>query len=315
MLEQGMDIRQFEYVRAIAQEGSLARAAAKLHISAPTLSQFLTRLEGELGLPLFVRSRLGVEPTAAGQAYLEGAEAILRIQGETLERLERMKKETGRLVRVGVSPGRSEALFTDFMPAFMAAHPGAEVRMVESPMPQLDELLRSGGVDFSLALLHFTDSSLAGECYHAEELVFALSARHPARRLLPPPGQGPLEPERLAALAAWQFIVSKPGYRLRDAADFYFAAAGFAPRQPMESSQIDQVCQLLRSRAGLGFIPRDAAASCPDLATYALSPALRLEFGIQLPKGRAPSGYGRSFVQELRAYVQASRPTETAQTA
>ncbi len=307
-----MDIRQFEYVDAIAHELSIARAAGKLHISAPSLSQFLSRLEGELGIPLFSRNRFGVIPTDAGKVYLEGAQAIRRIHGETLDRLNRLKEEPGRVLRVGVTPGRSMALFTDFLPVFMAAHPGADVRMVESPMEQLDESLRAGNVDFALAVLHFSDSALSGETLHSEELVFALSVNHPALGLLPPPGRDPLSAEQLAALAAEKFIVSKPGCRLRDAADFYFSAAGFVPRQLMESTQIDLVCRLLQRGAGAGFIPRDLAESHRDLAVYSLAPALRLDFGVQFARGRGPSEFGRKFIQELRTYLQLVRPQDLA---
>lgn len=308
MVKMGMDIRQFEYVTAIAHELSITRAAEKLHISAPTLSQFLSRLEGELGISLFFRNRLGVVPTEAGQAYLDGARAIQRTHGETLDRLNRLKENPGHVIRVGVTPGRSVALFTTFLPAFMARHPGVDVRMEESPMAQLDELLRAGKVDFALSVLHLSDSALSGEALHSDELVFVLSAHQPALGLLPSPLQGPLTPGHLAALAAEKFIVSKPGCRLRDAADYYFGAAGFAPRQLMESNQIDQVCQLVQRGVGVGFIPSGLAELHKDLVVFSLAPALRLEFGIQYLRGREPSGNGRTFVRELRAHLQVDQP-------
>ena len=270
----------------------------------------MTRLEGELGIRLFFRDRIGVLPTEAGKVYLEGAQAILRTYSETLDRLNRLKEEPGHVVRVGVTPGRSEALFTDFLPAFMATHPEAEVRMEESPMAQLDESLRAGDIDFALAVLSVSDPSLSGESLYSKELVFALSAKHPARRLLPSPEQGPLTPENLAGLAGEKFIVSKPGYRFRDAADFYFGAAGFVPQQLMETTQIEQVCRLIRRGVGIGFISRDLAANQRDLVVFSLAPALRLEFGVQFLRGHEPSGYGRKFVKELQAYYQVVRPRD-----
>jgi DNA-binding transcriptional LysR family regulator len=303
-----MDIRQFEYVTTIAHELSLSRAAQKLHISAPTLSQFLTRLESELGVPLFLRSHFGVVPTEAGQVYLECAQAILRAYSETLERLSRMKEKLGQVVRVGVTPGQSEAFFTDFLPIFMAANPGVDVRMEESPMPQLDESLRAGNVDFSLAILHSSDAALSGEILYSKELVLAFPENYPALRLLPAPGRNAkLTPQHLAMLAAEKFILSKSGYRLRDAADFYFKTAGIVPQRFIESTQVDQVCRLIQRGAGIGFLPKDLANNHQNLVVFSLEPAMRLDFGIQFLKGRKPSGYGRKFVQELKAYSKANR--------
>lgn len=74
-----MDLRQLEYIIAIAEEGNITRAAERVFISQPALSQVLKKLENSLGSPLFVRDGKSVKPTTAGKIYLNGARAILNI--------------------------------------------------------------------------------------------------------------------------------------------------------------------------------------------------------------------------------------------
>lgn len=84
-----MDLRQLEYIIAIAEEGNITRAAGKMFISQPALSQLLKRLENSLGSKLFVRDGKSVRPTTAGKIYLNGARAILNIE----KAMERKLKE------------------------------------------------------------------------------------------------------------------------------------------------------------------------------------------------------------------------------
>ena len=75
-----MEHREMEYVIVIAQEKNLSKAAERLFISQPALSRFLTKLENELGTPLFERKNRQYLPTYAGELYLDTARQILRLQ-------------------------------------------------------------------------------------------------------------------------------------------------------------------------------------------------------------------------------------------
>ena len=81
-----MDTKILEYVIAIAEEKSLSKAAERLYLSQPALSQRLKKLEDELGTPLFLREKNGLSITDAGRIYINGAHSILQIKREALKR-------------------------------------------------------------------------------------------------------------------------------------------------------------------------------------------------------------------------------------
>ena len=79
-----MDLRQLEYIVQIAEENNITRAAEKLYITQSALNQQLLKLEKELGVPLFHRSRTDWHPTEAGEIYLSAARKMLQNEKEYL---------------------------------------------------------------------------------------------------------------------------------------------------------------------------------------------------------------------------------------
>ena len=122
-----MELRHFRYFIAVAEELSLRRAAHRLHVSQPALSQQISDLEDELGLKLFKRNSRGVELTEAGRAFLTGGRRVLVAAKQAAEQAqEAAKGERGRLVIGSVGP-----LTGSFLPVvlsrFREQHPLVEI--------------------------------------------------------------------------------------------------------------------------------------------------------------------------------------------
>src|SRR5690606_11230299 len=125
-----MELRQLQYALAIAKEMNFSRAAEKLHIAQPSLSQQLSKLEKEIGVLLFPRSTNSVELTYAGSVFMEKAQTII----DTVEMLKRemddiSQMRKGKLI-VGSLPITGSHILPLVLPIFQQRYPEIEIQLV-----------------------------------------------------------------------------------------------------------------------------------------------------------------------------------------
>jgi DNA-binding transcriptional LysR family regulator len=155
------------FMIAIAENGSISKAAMASGISQSALSQRLKQLEGELGCQLFDRSHTPIRLTASGEVYL--AYAKHAIEEHTRMRREVFAVSTGRKrqLRVGISIPRCRPLLTDALCAFANARPGCSVVLREAGNPEtMQRLMESEEIDIAV----FTPVLLEPAAYEAEVL-------------------------------------------------------------------------------------------------------------------------------------------------
>jgi len=155
-----MELRQLRYFVAVAEELHFARAAERLRIAAPSLSQQIKSLETSLGTPLFVRDRRHVELTAAGRMLLPDAREILDL---TARAQRRVKGATGPL-RLG---------YVSWLPDQLATSPELDIRVDEWVMPSHVQIARvlDGGLDAAIAWARTRDERLDLRLLWPEPLV------------------------------------------------------------------------------------------------------------------------------------------------
>ncbi len=126
-----MELRHFRYFIAVAEESSLGRAAHRLHVSQPALSQQIRDLENEIGLKLFTRNSRGVELTEAGRAFLiAGRRVMVAVELATEQAQEAAKGERGRLV-IGSLGAATISFLTGILARFREQHPLVEVTLLQ----------------------------------------------------------------------------------------------------------------------------------------------------------------------------------------
>jgi DNA-binding transcriptional LysR family regulator len=125
-----MELRHFRYFIAVAEESSLGKAAHRLHVSQPALSQQISDLEDELGLKLFTRNSRGVELTEAGRAFLLAARRVfVAVDQATEQAQEAAKGERGRLV-IGSLGAATISFLTGILARFREQHPLVEITVL-----------------------------------------------------------------------------------------------------------------------------------------------------------------------------------------
>ncbi len=247
-----MELRQLQYVIRIAEEMNFSRAAEKLHIAQPSLSQQLSKLEKELGVLLFQRSTNSVEMTHAGTVFVEKARKVI-------DQVEQIKQEmddiaqmrTGKLI-IGSLPITGSHILPMVLPVFRAKYPQVEITLVEDTTANLEHLTSIGQTDITLLSLPLGEPSLSYRPLIEEEIRLAVPPSHPLN------AAGAAADNRevnLGRLRNEPFIVLKKGQGFRQIAMELCKEAGFVPKIVFESSNIETVQSLVAAGMGIAFVP------------------------------------------------------------
>lgn len=178
-----MDFRQFRYFVTAAEELHFARAAEKLGIAQPALSQQIKSLEEQLGTRLFLRTKRRVELTETGTAFLQEARATLA-QAEKAVRVARnmARGEAGQIDIGLVGSVMYESRFTHQLKAYSREHPGVRISLHEMPILTQIDAVRSQHLDIAIVREPIPDASLVDVEHFTlstQRLVVALPDAHP----------------------------------------------------------------------------------------------------------------------------------------
>jgi len=289
-----MELRQIRYVLAVAEEHSFSRAAEKLHLAQPSLSQQISKLEKSWGVPLFHRLAHRVELTDAGERFVQVARLLLD-QADGLEREMRSfaSGEVGKLL-VGCLPITGAYVLPRVIPAFTQLFPKVELQLVEATSSNLEQQLLRGKLDVSLLTMPIQDQTLRVEPAFREEIYLALPPNHPLAK----------EKEvNLSALSNQPFILLKEGQGFRNICLMLCEQAGFQPRIVFESSNIQTVQSLVGAGMGVSFAPHmiTLAPWTPDTPSYVrLTTRPERSLVVAYNKDRHLSRPAKTFIQMLQ---------------
>lgn len=248
-----MELRQLQYALQIASERNFSRAAEKLHIAQPSLSQQLSKLEKELGVLLFQRNTSTVELTHAGASFMEQAQKIM----DAVELLRQEMSDISQLrsgkVVVGSMPITGAHLLPHVLPSFQRDYPDIEITLMEDSSMNLEKLTAGGKTDLSLLSLPLQEPSLTYEVIGEEMIDLAVPATHP---LAARAKGGKPVPVRIEELSQESFIVLKKGQGFRKMTFELCQQAGFEPQVVFESNNMETIQSLVATGMGITLVPR-----------------------------------------------------------
>lgn len=247
-----MELRQFTYVNMAAECGSFTKAAAKLFISQPALSNYIAKVEAELGVKLFDRSATPLRLTYAGEQYLKRAKAILA----QLENMDREFRDItcnmrGRL-RLGFPSERLIYMLPLILAPFKERYPGIDVEVISGPGNRLIESLRAGDVDFVMLPTWNRQKDIGQVKLAKEELVLVAA-------------KGYLKDEQIwdreKRIVNWREAAKLPiitlnkGHALRSSVDVLYRNAGIKPDIFLESHSNMLSYRLAAQGLGIAIVP------------------------------------------------------------
>lgn len=244
-----MTLRELRYVVALADTGNFARAAEACHVSQPTLSTQLKKLEEYLGVQLFERTKKRVLPTTAGREIIAQARAVLEAADRLIVLARGAADPFAGLFHLGVIPTLGPYLLPHLLPHLRAAHPKLTIYVREDLTANLLEQLRAGKLDAILVALPVDDKGLTIEPLFREPFLFALPAGHrlAARKKI-----------RQEELAEEHVLLLEEGHCFRDQA---LAVCGTRRQgeEDFRATSLETLRQMVATGVGTTLMPALAA--------------------------------------------------------
>lgn len=176
-----MTLTQLEYIVAVDTHRHFATAAEHCHITQPTLSMQIQKLEDELGVLIFDRSKQPVVPTETGQAILMQAREALRTARRIPEIVSESKNDFQGDLKIGIIPTLAPYLLPYFIGEFISSYPAVSVQIQELVTEQIIERLRNGLIDVGLVVTPLAENGITEIPLFQEPFVVYVADSHPLR--------------------------------------------------------------------------------------------------------------------------------------
>ena len=299
-----MDNRNIEYIEKILEEGSISQAAKRLFIAQPSLSQYIKRIENELGADILERNSKPIKLTDAGEIYLKTELKIqqLEVQRKNCIR-DLMDLKIGHLT-IGCSNYRSMYLLTKVLPAFKQQYPGISISLEEGITEELEERAVKGITDFSIVLLPLSYSDLIYEELFDEEILLVLPAKHKLCEKISDNTDGTYSYIDFSLLENESFIIMKKGQKLRVSLLDLCNRAGFTPKTILQTDSMEAAQALAVAGLGITIIPDVLAKNSSFLEMpryFSLGDQIDVrKVVVAYSKNRPLTGAARAFINVMK---------------
>lgn len=262
-----MELRQLEYLVAVAEQANFTRAAEQLHVAQPAVSAQIQKLERELGQPLLDRSKRTVRLTGAGAAVLPYAKAALAAVVDVRRSVVELTELATGTVAIGTVTAHDVDI-PGLLADFYAAHPGVEITLSTDNSDVLIDRLRTGALDVAIVSVGsdelldglevevVTDEAIDAAVCHDDELA----------------GESTIG---LAALAERSLIALPIGTGVRARLDQACAAAGVSARIAFEATSPMALAELAERGLGVAILPSSVSRTRPGLHALTITPEIR----------------------------------------
>lgn len=287
-------LRQLRLLKALADTGSVTGAAQACHVTQPTVSMQLRELADSVGLPLYEQVGRRLHLTAAGQAVVATARAMLD-EWESLEqRIAAMKGiEQGRL-RVSIA-STAKYFVPRMLGRFCSDHPSIDITLQVLNRDGVVSRLRDNLDDLYILSRPPQEIAHRGEVLLSNPLVVIAARHHP---------MAASTTVRWQRLQAEPFILREPGSGTRLATDAHFATLGLRPRVRLELGSNEAIKQAVAAGMGLGVVSRHALAARPASEGLCILPVQRFpvpsSWSVLWPEGKRLTPVALAFVQHLK---------------
>lgn len=287
-----LELKQLEYFLALAQELHFTKAAEKVGISQPSLSQQIRILEAEIGMPLFDRIGKKTALTEAGHILRSHSQRVFhelaqaRAAIRELQGIQRGRLSIGSLLTV------SHYLLPPAIFSFHEQYPGVELSVLAMRTGDIRAALLENQLDMGIVFLPMLDEELESLPLATEELVLAVASRDPLSEEKTVP---------LDVLKEIPTVLLPSTYQMRQLIDRYCAEQGFAVKPSFEMTTMEAIVQMVASGIGATLLPRPYVDFLGNkgIAAIPFSAPIRREIGIVYRRDKFMCAATRLFLETL----------------
>lgn len=288
-----MEILQLKYFEVVARHEHMTRAADELHISQPSLSKVISRLEEELGVMLFDRQGRNIRLNAFGKAFLKRVERIfLELEDGKRELADMSGLEQGKISLAWTSV----SLLPRILEGFLKQYPNVSIRQIMASTAEMRHQLENGVIDLCISSPPIEGAGIVCKPLYEDEFYLAVPKNH---RL------ADRESIDLIEVAKEPFLSTKQGYGYRDVTDEFCHQAGFVPNIVFEGDLAISIIGLVNAGLGVAFLPSPIARDYPTELPKLLrinKPICHRTISLTYMEGRYLSKAAEQFCQYIIDY-------------
>jgi DNA-binding transcriptional LysR family regulator len=296
-----MDLRQAQTFVAVAELGTISKAAQNLRIAQPALSRQIQNLEQELGLKLFDRAGGRLRLTSQGEQLLGDCRDLLSRANAVRERAQLLRHEESGVLKVAAAPGNIESVFADFLHRYAKRFPKVQVKLIDEHGPEMLGMLERGEINLGQSLVHALQPDDRRFASHSLGSIDVLAASPPHLT----PGKG--STIEIGRLAPYPLLLLNSGFVLRRTFDAACRLAGLKPNILLESRDPRTLLAMAEAGHGVAIIPsvlRTHHYSLRIVAVTYRGKRLREPSIILWDKRRPRPRYAIAFCEMLAEYAR-----------
>ncbi|MDY3906102.1 MAG: LysR family transcriptional regulator [Lawsonibacter sp.] len=292
-----MELRTLRYFITVAQELNITRAAEKLNMSQPPLSNQIRGLEEELGVRLFIRGKRRLTLTDEGSLLLRRAVQLLDLADKTRQELATMKDGISGTICLGMVEGRAPYLSARWISGFREEFPLVRYSLWNGSSDDVLDRLHKGLADLAVIAAPYDTEHLEGFSVGREPWVAVISRNHPLARQ--PGDQLPL-----SALVGQPLIVPSRKSRIEAIRD-WFGEIGAEPDILCEMSNYVDAVALAEQNVGVSIFPQTTYTPNDLVVSKVITqPARQAEYVLVWSKEQRPSGLVQAFIDYVQDFLE-----------
>lgn len=310
-----MENFRLKVFRIVAEEASFRRAAERLHLSQPAVSQQIHALEEEVGVTLFDRGKGRIRLTDAGVVLLRYARKGARLAGEARAALDGLRGETTGSLRIGASMTVTQYILPRMLGAFIEQHPRIEPGVTSGNTEQIVAALGQRRIDLGLIEGPVSSRDVFRQRFFEDRLVLIAGRRYPWPGILALGKSGPVKPVPLRALTEVPLLMRERGSGSRHVVELALRRAGLRLRDLRVAMDLDSIVAIISAvEAGLGagFVSEWAIQKELKLGTVRVVAVegldIRRDMHLIRPFGPMPDGAAGAFERFILAQGEVHRP-------